>query len=126
MREVTISAQNAAEVICQDSVLMRRTDLQEVIREARTLEATHSPPFLWRNLNRKAYDLLTRELIRELETEGVRVIKKKHGQALRVQNCRSFVGDPGSIEKCIASGANRYPYLAIFRKGDQVHFTWYQ
>jgi len=126
MREVTVSVQNAAEVVYQDPVLVKRADLQAVVREARTLEATHSPPFLWRNLNRKAYDLLTREVIQGLEAEGVRIIKKKHGQALRVENCRAYVGDPGSVEKCIAAGANRYPYLAIFRKGDQVHFTWYQ
>lgn len=126
MREVTVSVQNAAEVICHDPVLVKRTELQAVVRESRTLEATHSPPFLWRNLNRKAYDLLTRDLLKALENEGVKIVKKKHGQTLRVENCRAYVGDPGSVEKCIAAGANRYPYLAIFRKGDQVHFTWYQ
>jgi hypothetical protein len=126
MREVTISVQNAAEVVCHDFVLVKRPDLQAIIREARTLEATHSPPFLWRNLNRKAYDLFTREVVKELEMEGIKIIKKKHGQTLRVVNCKSYVGDQGSIEKCIATGANRYPYLAIFRKGDQVKFTWYQ
>jgi hypothetical protein len=126
MREVTVSVQNAAEVICQDNVLVKRPELQAIVREAKTLEATHSPPFLWRNLNRKAYDLLTRELIKDLEKNDLRIIKKKHGQALRVEHCRAYLNDPGSVDKCIASGANRYPYLAIFRKGDQVHFTWYQ
>ena len=126
MREVTVSVQNAAEVIRQDPILAKRADLQAIVREAKTLEATHSPPFLWRNLNRKAYDLLTRELLKDLENQGLRIIKKKHGQALRVENCKAYVNDPGSVEKCIAVGSNRYPYLAIFRKRDQVHFTWYQ
>jgi len=126
MRELTISVQNAAEIIRQDPVLSIRVDLQSIVREAKTLEATHSPPFLWRNLNRKAYDLITRELIEDIEAEGLRITKKKHGQAIRVENCRAYVSDPGSVEKCIAAGANKYPYLAIFRKGSQVHFTWYQ
>lgn len=127
MREITISVQNAAETIIQDSILSNRMELKCIVREAITLEATHSPPFLWRNLSRKAYDLLTRDLVARIEREDqLRVVKKKHGRSLRVEQCRSFVTDPGSIEKCIAIGANRYPYLAIYRRGDRVDFTWYQ
>lgn len=126
MHQITITTQNAAEVILQEPVLSRRLDLQSIVREAKTLEATHSPPFLWRNLAKKAYDLLTKELIAEVERDGIKIIKKKQGEALRVMNCMAFIHDSGSMEKCIAAGATKYPYLTIFRKGDRVDMTWYQ
>lgn len=126
MRQITITSQNAAEVVLKEPILLKRHDLQPIVREGRTLEATHSPPFLWRNLAKKAYDTFTPELIAEVKKDGLLIVKKKLGLALRAMNCTSFIYDPGSLEKCIAAGATKYPYLALFRKGDRVDMTWYQ
>lgn len=123
---MNITPRNAADLVMANEKLYSVEELHAVIAEGKTLKAVMAEPFLWRNLSKKAFEILTPELCAKIEKDhGINITRLKKSGPASVMNCDVRFGDTRSMEDCIVAGTKSYLFFTLARNATQMKTTWF-